>query len=247
MLNGTRVRRTAAFAPLAKAVRRPDGGNSARAAGLAERGASRRATGAWPGASRRRRFAACGAACSLLLFVGLACERKSDRDAGPAGARVAVPAEKPGYTFAAGLEEREAEIVGFLRHFLETCLAGDYEGYRSLVARGVEPDSRARFEKTLAALKSVAVESIEPVKSERLPSPSYRVLARAQFRGGAQSRRARGRGERPFAILVVREDGRWRAALAPPEMQPEEPDDLAVDGQTPTSGPTYPWDQQDPP
>ncbi len=189
---------------------------------------------------------ALGALGAAVVATLAGCERSEPGHtaAPPPGQRVAVPAQRPAYSFAAGLAEREPEIAGFLRHLLETCLVGDYEGYRMLVARSVEPDSRARFEKTLGALKSVVIENIEAVHSDRLPEPCYRVLARAEFHPEAQARRARGRAVRNFALLVVREEGQWRAALAPAELQPEDEVPESATGEEPSSGPSYPWDQE---
>ncbi len=154
---------------------------------------------------------------------------------------VSLPAQKPQYDFAAGLEQQHPEVVGFMRHFLETCLAGDYGAYRAMVTRRSDPESRARFERILHTLSRLSIESIVSVKVPDLEFPAYLVVSRAEFIPQPKAERARDRGPRRVAILVLKEDGEWRFALAPPAYQPRE-DGPASSSPATTSAPSYPWD-----
>jgi len=189
----------------------------------------------------------------LLAACGLAgCEQKDSRStkkpavpAVPAADTVALPAEKPAYSFADGLADAHPEIVGFMQHFLETCLAGDYTGYRQLVARATDPESRTRFERMLHALKSLHVEDIVKVESKQLPDPAYLVTGTAEFNPDERaSARRKTRGPRRLGVLVFQEEGEWRLMLAPRELQPIEDETQPTSGPaTTTSAPSYPWDE----
>lgn len=189
-----------------------------------------------------------GWASVVCVGVGLglaACDRGSPPPArGPAAPVpdiVRLPPEKPTYTIAPGLTERHPEVAGFMRHFLEMCLTGDYAGYRRLVSERVDPESRARFEKVLNALRHLDVEEVEAVKLAQLPGAVYRVIARAEFVSDEARVPRRAAGPRRIAILVVQESGEWRMTIAPPEMQPVNADDGTAEGAG-TSAPSYPWD-----
>ena len=185
-----------------------------------------------------------------FLVCGLtACDRGSTSSqpaspAAPSEDRVTLPAQKPEYSFAAGLADKYPQVVGFMQHFLETCLAGDYSGYRRLVARATDPESRARFERILHALRSLDVESIEEVEIRRIPPPVYLVIGKADFVADEQAARHRRSGPRRVGILVLQEDSEWRMTLAPAELQPADEElDESTSAPTTTSAPSYPWDQ----
>ncbi len=181
-------------------------------------------------------------ACSLC-----ACERKSPPPPKPAPQPakdlVPLPAEKPEYSFAAGLAESHPDVVGFMRHFLETCLAGDYSGYRRLVARRSDPESRARFERILHSLHRLTVETIEPLSLREVPPPVYLVISKAEFVLDEKATRRRSGEPRRLAILALQEEGEWRLALAPAELQPTTETQAATSAPATSSAPSYPWDQ----
>ncbi len=189
----------------------------------------------------------------VLVAGGLAgCERKESKSAkapaapaAPAGDTVALPAQKPEYSFAPGLTESYPDIVGFMRHFLETCLAGDYAGYRQLVARATDPESRSRFERMLHALRSLHVDAIVRVESRHLPDPAYLVTGKAEFNVDERAAaRHKDRGPRRLGVLVFQEEGEWRLMLAPRELQPAENETQPASGAAATSSaPSYPWDE----
>lgn len=159
--------------------------------------------------------------------------------------QVEPPASRPTYGFAAGLAEEHPEIVGFLREFLETSLVGDYGGYRRLVARGKDPESRARFEKVLNSLRALQIESIAEVKLPATPPPTYLVVARAELDPTQRVALRRGQNNR-VAILVLQEQGEWRMAPAPADLQPQEttqPASSEDSASKPAAPPEYPWDQ----
>lgn len=182
-----------------------------------------------------------GALGSALLVAPPACERKKEHAAGSpdAGSASTQPRARFEYTLAPELREKQPEATAFLRHFLETCLAGDYDSYRKMVASGVEPESKARFDRVLRAIESLDVEQIEPVESASLPKPAYLVTGRAKFRPEEEARRPRRPGPYRIGLLIIRENDEWRTALAPRELQPDE---RPAAGEPPTTGPSYPWD-----
>lgn len=193
--------------------------------------------------------ARCGLAFLGVIFGALACDRSKPPPAKPvtppAAAvqdRVTPPAEKPDYTFAAGLAERYPEVVSFMRHVLETCLAGDYAGYRLLVARSADPESRARFERILHALRSARIESIEEVEVREVPPPTYLVVGSAELQADERSARHRPAGPRRIGILVLKEEDQWRVRLASGDVQLADDADTMT-APTTTSAPSYPWDE----
>lgn len=124
---------------------------------------------------------------SWLAAVGLlglvACDRGPDESsASTARNQVAVRVHKPEYAFAAGLEDTYPEVTAFLRHFMETALAGDYAAYRRLVARVADPESRTRFERILNSLQSLTIEEIEAIDLSRHGlATGYLVTSRVQL------------------------------------------------------------------
>jgi hypothetical protein len=197
----------------------------------------------------RRRFVR---ASGLLTALGLcalvaltACDRGKDTHRGTAaskpGRATTQAAPRPEYAFAPGLEERNAEVVGFLRTFLETALAGDYAGYRRLVSRVADPESRSRFEKILNSLSSLTVESIEPLESSQVPPPAFVVLSRVEFLPDRRVSLRRKNNNR-IAIIVFREEEEWRMIPAPPALQPEAEPETPTTSTT-TSAPSYPWQE----
>ncbi len=188
----------------------------------------------------------------LFLVVGLlsgtlsACDRGKHTpraaDSAPAAGQVEPTTPKPEYSFAAGLEQAHPEVVGFLRHFMETALVGDYAGYRKLVARVADPESRERFESVLNALKLLAIETIEELEAAQFPPPAYLVTAKAELLPGKKVTLRRGSNSR-MAILVIQEEGELRMMLAPSELQPETETTQPAATAPATTAPSYPWKQ----
>lgn len=176
---------------------------------------------------------------TVFPLICAGCKREQDVKWLDTNAVATRPAVRFGYSLAPELRERQPEVTAFLRHFLETCLAGDYESYRKMVASGVEPESKARFDRVLRAIESLDVEQIEPVESASLPKPAYLVTGRVKFRPEEEARRPRRPGPHRIGLLIIRENNEWRTALAPRELQP----DAQSPGAEPTTtGPSYPWD-----
>jgi len=182
---------------------------------------------------------------ALVAVVGLtACDRGADEgSAAAARERVEPAVHKPHYAFAAGLEEAYPDVCVFLRHFMETALAGDYTGYRRLVSRVADPESKTRFEKVLNALQSLTIESIETVDLARYGVGSgYLVTSRVVFVPNPKValRRSDRNG---IAILVFEEEGELRMMPAPAELQPRTEGAGSSESPTTTSAPSYPWDE----
>ncbi len=196
-----------------------------------------------PGRWRMRYLALLvGVGCmTALLAVGCRSEDSPGDPADAANDMVPPVTAQPEYAFAHGLDDAYPEVVSFLRHLLETCLAGDYRGYRQLVSRGVDPESRARFEKVLESLQRLDVESITEVDLPRVPPPAYYVVSRVKLRPESESILRRRDNDR-VAILVFEEEGELRMAIAPPDLQPAR-DEPPASQPTTTSAPSYPWDE----
>jgi hypothetical protein len=193
-----------------------------------------------------------------LVCAGLAtgCERDDPLKAGKTGKtaaaprddpdRVPPPAIPPEYYIADDLRDQYPEVVAFLQQFMETCLAGDYAGYRKLVSRQCDPENRDRFHAVLQAIRVLRVESIEPVELPRLSPDAYVVVSRVEFHPESKARLRRRHDQ--VAILVLTEEGHWRMMPAPPEWQPTPRESTAsasapASEPIPTTAPSYPWDE----
>ena len=159
-----------------------------------------------------------------------------------AGGGPARPRRLPVYDISDGLRQAYPDVVVFLNEFLNTCLVGDYAGYRRLVSRAATPESRERFEAIYQATVAVTVESIEPVELPQVSPPAYRVVSRVEFNELHQERF--GEVERQVAILVFREGEQWRMAPAPRELQPQKQPPPSTSPAAPGPALTYPWDQR---
>ena len=204
----------------------------------------------WPriGLPLRRAPAFAGAGCLLLLGGALwtSCDSERTRPTGNPGDKyktiVEPPDVPPTFSFAAGLREEFPEAAGFVNEFLQTCLNGDYSGYRKLVSRRREPEGLDRFTVIYHAIRAVRVESIERIPVPQVSDAVYRVVTAAEFQPGSRvSLRAR---NRRVAILVFQENGHWRMAPAPAALQPDDDPETAADPETTTApaAPDYPWD-----
>lgn len=156
---------------------------------------------------------------------------------------VEMPSEKPDYKFAPGVADEQPEIAGFMRSFLETCLAGDYAGYRRLVSRRADPESRARFQKILHALTALTIEGVRPIEVPQYAGRTFVVTCKATFRPEVEAALRLGHTRR-IAILVIEEDGDWRMTLAPSSLQPpREPETQPTTTEPAEPEPDYPWEQ----
>lgn len=194
---------------------------------------------------RSAAWSAVGVAASLVALLVNGCERTpADSTAGvPAqGASHSPAAPLPEHRFADGLASQYPEVVAFLRHFMQTCLNGDYVGYRSLVSRDETPVSRDRFDAIYQAVRTVLVESIRPL-DVRTPEDETVYLVVSRVEVDPQSRVAVRHREPELAILVFKEAGAWRMRPAPRELLKPGDGAAAESAPTTTSAPTYPWDE----
>lgn len=184
------------------------------------------------------------ALCGAVLAMP-ACDRPAPGDRSKAREKetVAPPATPPQYTFAAGVRDAQPEVAAFVRTFLETCLAGDYTGYRKLVSRAREPESKERFQTVYYAIRTVIVESIEPIELRDVPRPTYLVISALDF--DPDRKVALRGGKSRIAMLVFREEGDWRMVPAPSELQPQETAATATSSAPADTQPAaaYPWDE----
>lgn len=183
----------------------------------------------------------------LLLAVCAGCDRGDEAPPADLAELTQNTAPLPHYEIPAPLQQKYPEVVSFLRRFLETCLANDYNSYRAMVSHRWEPETRDRFEAMYQATRSVSVESIETITLGTLPEPTYRVVSEIHF--DPEHAVGQRHSSRKVAILVFPEgdpeDGDpWRMVQAPPRLQP------VLKGRQPTTSapasqpatPDYPWD-----
>ena len=186
---------------------------------------------------------------AVLILTGIpGCGRKdpakskSESETG----YVPPPTVTPDYTFADGLREQYPAPVAFVQQFLETCLAGDYAGYRLLSSRKREPESRERFTAIYHGIRSLHVDTIEPRNVPELSDQVYVVVCRVEFPPNSKVKLRR-KTDR-VAILAFREEGEWRMLPAPAELQPRS-DAAGSQSSSATSSasmPSYPWDEESP-
>lgn len=155
--------------------------------------------------------------------------------------RVEPSASRPSYQFADGLQSRHPAVADFVTEFLNTCLAGDYSGYRSLVTKRRQPETKDRFQAIYYSIRKVTIDAIEQVQIPDLPGETYLVQATVTL--DPESRIAVRGQVRQIAILALAEDGEWRMAPAPAALQPGQALDAGEAGADPTSAPTYLWDE----
>lgn len=196
-------------------------------------------------ASRAARAALLAAALGACPSCGREDAPRAPRSADsgtPALATQPARRKRPAYTIPRPLLNEHAEVGRFVIHFLETCYAGDYQGYRNLVGRAFNPESEERFKAIYEAIESVVVDSIEPVRVPEVPPPAYLVISSVTF--DPEHKVALRRPNRKLAMLVFREEDEWRMAPAPPQLQPQEEfEPSAATSSAPAEPEThYPWD-----
>ncbi len=179
-------------------------------------------------------------ALASLWIAG--CERAGETTSSSEEARVAVDAPLPEHRFAEGLVSEFPEVCAFLSEFMQTCLNGDYLGYRRLVSRFETPLSRERFEAIYRAVRSVVVEEIRPLQRHTAENePIYLVVSGVEV--DPDSRVAVRHRDPRLAILVFQESGVWRMRPAPGDLLPAS-QPASDESPASTSAPvTYPWDQ----
>jgi hypothetical protein len=183
----------------------------------------------------------------VALMAGplLGCDRETDSNPKSNDEASEPPAEAgqrlPAYYIASGLRAAYPEVVAFIEEFLNTCLVGDYAGYRRLVSRAHTPESRERFEAIYQATEAVTVESIKPIDIPRIPPPVYLAVSAVELNPQQQMKLRE--THRKVAILVFKEDAEWRMAPAPADLQPKDEPPAAPTSAPTTSAPAYPWDK----
>lgn len=194
----------------------------------------------------------CTCVSAALLIAAVAACTSCGREDAPPGptkpeptALTATPQpalkKRPTYTIPRELLNEHAEVGRFVIQFLETCYAGDYQGYRNLVGRAFNPESEERFRTIYEAIESIVLDSIEVVDVSDIPPPAYLVISSVTF--DPEHTVSLRRPHRRLAILVFREEGEWRMGPAPPRFQPAEdlePQDPARSAPAEPE-PYYPW------
>lgn len=181
-----------------------------------------------------------------MALGGFACDDTSTGGSLPGPSieiKVPQPDVLPEYSIPDALEAAHPEVAKFIERFLQTCLVGDYSGYRLLVSRLREPITPARFEAMYNAVTRVEVRAIEPMEVRDIPSPTYRVVVYAEV----DPAKAAGREiTQSIALLVFPEAGEWRLIPAPRAMQPGQDEEASATTQPSepiTTRPAFPWDE----
>jgi hypothetical protein len=195
---------------------------------------------------RRARERACrGMLAALSICSLLGCDGGTDSAPTDNEKRTEPPARSaqrlPAYHIASGLRTEYPEAVAFLDEFLNTCLVGDYAGYRRLVSRAYTPETQERFEAIYRATEAVTVESIESIDVPRLPPPVYLVISAVELDPQQQIKLRE--THRKIAILAFKEGEAWRMAPAPAGLQPKDEPPPATTSAPTTTAPAFPWDE----
>lgn len=179
--------------------------------------------------------------CALALF---GCGDNSDRSSNSQSNAASQPIHAPEYTIPPEIRDAQPDIAKFLRAFLETCLTGDYPGYRKFVSRREQPETQDRFKRIYDAIEHLTVQRVEEVQVAMLPAPTFVVVSSVTFVPGRTP--VFGEDRREIAIIVFREEGEWRMLPAPSRFQPERrrPDGSSQPASQPDE-PTveYPWEE----
>ncbi len=184
----------------------------------------------------------------ILVWLG-ACERHRTpqtlpAEPAPTDTPEVATSPRPTYSIEPSLRRAFPHVTTFVEAFLQTCLAGDYEGYRSFVSRYAEPESPDRFNAIYNAIRSVRVVAIDPLPhGGPQRQQAWRVVTHVKF-DPASAIHLRRRNNR-FALLVFREQQRWRMMPAPSHLQPRtRPASRPSTTTTATRPvPDYPWDE----
>lgn len=184
----------------------------------------------------------------VVAFASIAgCDANPTGQGGSSSAEppIVPPEKPPTLEFPNDLRRDYPEAAVFLDEFLNTCLAGDYQGYRRLVSRAFTPESRERFEAIYHAVEGIAIESIQQIKIPHISDEVYLVVTAVDL---DPKRHVKLREtHRKIGILVFPEAGAWRMAPAPPELQPKlvaPPTTQPTTTSAPAaSQPAFPWDE----
>jgi hypothetical protein len=159
------------------------------------------------------------AALCLLPLTACSKDKTRSKNANNANAPATQPVHAPQYVIAPEIRDNHPEVARFLRAFLETCLTGDYEGYRKYVSRRQQPESRERFKRIYDSISLLTVERFDEVEVPTLPKPTYAIVCAVEFVPGKTP--VFNEDRREIAILVFREEGEWRMLPAPSKFQPD--------------------------
>lgn len=182
--------------------------------------------------------------CAAALVVALSgCDTSSQGRADATRGEEAPPnrVRLAQYRFAPGLAEANPEVAAFLRGFLETCLARDYEGYRRMLSTSATPDSRERFEALFDALEAITIDAIEP-RADAAVEGGQAFVVRWTVDIDPTTPLGQRRARRHVAALVHRELGIWRIRPAPGERRT--PSGTAPASAPAASAPVYPWEDE---
>ena len=182
-------------------------------------------------------------ACAALTLAG--CDQSQQQSTEDTREDLEPPIETKGHlpklTFSTELRALNPDVAVFVDEFLQTCLVGDYLGYRRMVGRAFEPETRERFEGIHHAITGVTVESIEELDLKEIPPPVYLVISTVELDPKQQVKLRE--SHRKVSILVFKEDDEWKMAPAPSQLQPREEREAKEPTEPTSTAPAYPWDE----
>ena len=145
---------------------------------------------------------------SAAVGIG-ACERESGPTAEPP-----PQADESPIDFPPAVQADDPAVNQFVRRITETCVEGDYEGFRLLWSIRADPFPRQEFERGWKALKKVRVLALQKMKTlegEYL----YCIHTRVELDESVSE------PAREVVLLIVRENDRWCLAKAPAHVRKE--------------------------
>ena len=113
--------------------------------------------------------------------------------------------------FPAAVRCERDEVNAFIETLVAVCDRGDYQAYRLMVTRRVEPVGEKQFRGGWQLIEKIHIASVEAVAvGEAYPSPVYLVRGTVDLSPPREPR------TRPVAMLIVQEEGQW--VIAPREL-----------------------------
>ena len=118
--------------------------------------------------------------------------------------------DRPEIVFPKEVRSDDESLNAFLQHFTEVCLAGEYDEYRLLVSRQIEPVSKQQFEKTYRRVEYVEINLIcDLPKISELPYPLWLIESIVHIRQPTEEPLRR------LQVLIFKENEKWVMAPAP--------------------------------
>lgn len=132
----------------------------------------------------------------------------------PAPVEPAAPAPRDRLVFRDSLKVDDDSVNQFVEDAMHTCVGGAYEPFRLLWSAQYDPVDRAHFEKHWQSIEEIEVLAL--VKDPEADSNRYALCADVILDPAElpPDHELRDNPRRRVALLIVREENRWRLAQA---------------------------------